>query len=134
MKKNPNWLRLIAMFFTIAALICLGNIQGNAAERPNVSLEYVLDQSPPAVITAISSPSECIQISRGVSVPIKELILATSEKSIRESRLLYLYTTKEILERQFNLADMCSPVTESRLQLKDRAPTELTLYRAREKV
>lgn len=122
------------MFFALAMLFCLGNIQGNPVAKPNVQVEYILDQSLP-VFTIVAGSDLVInsQLERGASVQILELNQAQSVNERFMSTILYINIDMKTKDYASDLglrytSSNCSP-TESKAYI-----AEVNNFRAREKV
>lgn len=110
MQKNPNCWRLMAMFFTMALMFAMGQIQGNerSAER---LIQTELMNSPPGqtmIIIAVENNRLVVnelmvsyQIARGVSVPYRGLIASDAiNTDISQDFKCYLYYTISPTETQ----------------------------------
>lgn len=95
MQKKSNLIRLIAMFFVAAMLFAMGPVQGSIHYGSAPTASYAFDLGPPVaqslMFISVSKTSQPVMIARGVSVPIKGLIMSNLEivTSVNGSGIIY---------------------------------------------
>jgi hypothetical protein len=122
------------MFFALAMLFCLGNIQGNPVDKPSQTVEYVSDQSPPVFVFITGSEVATMnQLERGASVQILELNQAQSVNERVISPVLY---TNYNHQNRLHSSDLGLRYTSSRVNPIETKAYIATVnnFRAREKV
>jgi len=123
------------MFFALAMLFCLGNIQGNPVPKPDNHIEYISDRSPPVLVSIIGiQTAEMNLLERGASMQIIELCQAQSVNERITSPVLYIndYHQNRLIASYLGLRSASQ--SDNLIETKQAHSTTQNNFRAREKV